>query len=165
MQMQISSVWFWFVVFRNTSSWAIVSPKCFQKCFISLFSIHHGCHHCPVQMSTPTPACAALLAPSSSSHAHKQVGLCSNTGTSTLAFTCFLKWGQPHHTPMTAPFRAEKWAWVTGGLPLFKCVLFELQKLFLEHQRKLKKPWDSLSSSPLSDLSYPHSFGSQHKEE
>lgn len=120
--MQISSVWFWFVVFRNMLSWAtgqkVSMPKCFQKCFISFFSIHHSCHHCPVQTSTRP----ALLAPSSSSHAHKQVGLCSNTGPFPLAFTHFLKWGQLHHstrhTPMTAPSRAEKWACTTGGLPL-----------------------------------------------
>lgn len=34
----------------------VSKPKCFQKCFISLCSTLHGCHHGPVQMSTPTTA-------------------------------------------------------------------------------------------------------------
>lgn len=41
-------------------SWTIgqkvPKPKCFQKCFISLCCHPLGCCHCPVQMSTPSPA-------------------------------------------------------------------------------------------------------------
>lgn len=142
-------------------SWTIgqkvPKPKCFQKCFISLHSTRRGCCLCPAQMSTPTPAHPAI-----------QLSTRTQTAWPSLWFGHFrfgiAKKGHSCITAATAGTNDstfQGWEVSLGDrqssswLPY---VLLGLQQLFLEQQRKLKKPRDSLSPSPPSDLPYPRAF-------